>query len=88
MPAKQNMTDREYMEDVLLTAKTLTSLYHYAVQESPTEQLHNQFKDNLNQTICMQHNIYNAMQQNGWYSQSQADQNQINQVKNKFTQGN
>lgn len=88
MPAKPNMTDREYMEDILLTAKTLTGLYHYAVQESSTEQLHNEFKKNLNETIIMQHDIYKAMQQNGWYPQQQAPQDQIQQVKTKYTQAN
>jgi spore coat protein CotF len=87
MPAKSTMTDREYMEDVLLTAKTLTGLYHYATQESSTESLHTQFKTNLNDTLAMQHSIYGAMQQNGWYPQQQAEQQQISQVKTKFSHG-
>lgn len=86
MQTKMNMTDREYMEDVLLTAKTLTGLYHYATQESSTEQLHNQFKTNLNGSLMMQHNIYNTMQQHGWYPQQQAEQQQVSQVKTKFQQ--
>lgn len=86
MPQNQTMTDREYMEDILLTAKTLTGLYHYATQEASTEQLHTQFKTNLNDTISMQHNIYSTMQQNGWYPQQQAEQQQVQQVKTKFSQ--
>jgi len=82
----QAMTDKEYMEDVLLTSKTLSGLYHYATQESSTEQLHNQFKSNLNDTITMQHNIYSAMQKNGWYPQQQADQSQVGQIKTRFSQ--
>lgn len=87
MQTKANMTDREYMEDVLLTAKTLTGLYHYATQESSTESLHMQFKTNLNDTLQMQHSIYGAMQQHGWYPQQQAESQQISQVKTKFSQG-
>jgi len=83
---KVNMTDREYMEDVLLTSKTLTGLYHYATQESSTVDLHNQFKNNLNSALNMQHNIYSTMQQNGWYPQQQAQQEQICQIKTKFQQ--
>jgi len=86
MPAPNAMTDKEYIEDVLLTAKTLTSMYHYATQESSTEGLHNQFKCNLNDSIAMQHRIFAAMQQNGWYPQQQAQQQQINQVKSKYNQ--
>ena len=87
MPVKENMADREYMEDVLLTSKTLVGLYHYAAQESSTENLHTQFKNNLNDALCMQHNIFNTMQKQGWYPQQQVQEGQIQQVKSKFTNG-
>lgn len=85
MAAKQNMTDREYMDDILLTSKTMSNLYHYAVQESPTENLHSEFKTILNQSLDMQHDIYSVMEQKGWYTTSEAQAQQINQVKNKFS---
>ncbi len=84
MAAKQNMTDREYMDDILLTSKTLSNLYHYAVQESPTDNLHYEFKNILNQSLEMQHNIYSVMTDKGWYQTTEAPQQQINQVKTKF----
>ena len=87
MPAKTSMTDKEYMEDVLLTAKTLTSLYHYATQEASTQQLHGEFQKNLNSTLQMQHDIFCTMEQQGWYPQQQADQSQVLQVKTKFSTG-
>ncbi|MDR0821469.1 MAG: spore coat protein [Oscillospiraceae bacterium] len=79
------MTDKEYMQDLLLTSKTLTGLYHYATQESCTEPLHSQFKQNLNETLDVQSNIFTTMQQNGWYQTSQAPVQQVSQVKSKFT---
>ncbi|MDR0914961.1 MAG: spore coat protein [Oscillospiraceae bacterium] len=82
----QPMGDKEYMQDILLTSKTLVGLYHYATQESSTEQLHNQFQSNLNDTLNMQHNIFAAMEKNGWYQTQQAEQEQVNQVKSKYTQ--
>ncbi len=87
MVAKQNMTDREYMDDILLTSKTMSSLYHYAVQESPTETLHAEFKTILNESLDMQHDIYNVMQQKGWYTTEAAEAQKINQVKTKFVSG-
>ena len=84
MAAKQNMSDREYMDDILLTSKTMSGLYHYAVQESPTENLHAEFKTILNQSLDMQHDIYNLMEQKGWYQTQEAPAQQINQVKTKF----
>lgn len=80
------MNDRQYMEDILLTAKTLTGVYHYATQESSTANIHNQFQCNLMDTLKMQHDIYAAMEQNGWYPQQQANAQQISQVKTKYTQ--
>ena len=87
MPAKTNMTDKEYMEDVMLTAKTLTSLYHYATQEASTQSLHSEFQKNLNDTLKMQHDIFCTMEQQGWYPQQKAEQAQIQQVKAKFSGG-
>ncbi|MCL2633020.1 MAG: spore coat protein [Oscillospiraceae bacterium] len=80
----KQMTDREYMEDLLMTSKTLNGMYHYATTEASTEPLRRQFKCNHSDTIEMQHNIYVAMQQNGWYPQAKAEATQINQVKTKY----
>jgi len=84
MAAKQNMSDREYMDDILLTSKTLTNLYHTAVQESSTEDLHYSFKDILNQSLEMQHQIFSVMEQKGWYNMTEAQPQQVNQVKTKY----
>ena len=80
----KQMTDKEYMEDLLMTSKTLNGLYHTATQEASTEPLRRQFKCNHSDTIEIQHNIFMAMQQNGWYQQQQAQPQQINQVKTKY----
>ena len=80
-----NMTDKEYMEDILLTTKTLSELYHVATQESSSEQIHSQFKTNLNNALNMQNSVFKSMQQNGWYQQQQAEPKQISQVKSKFS---
>ena len=84
MATKQCMTDKEYMEDILLTSKQLTNLYHTATQESSTENLHTQFQDNMNQSLDQQHQIFSTIAQKGWYPQEQADMQQINKVRTKF----
>jgi len=80
------MNDKEYMEDILLTSKTLTGVYHYATQESSTPNLHNQFQTNLIDSFKIQNNVYSKMEQKGWYPQQQAPAQQINQVKTKYRQ--
>lgn len=84
MQMKQNMTDREYLDDVLLTSKTMSELYHFAVQESSTENVHCNFKNILNDALDMQHQIFCVMEQKGWYAPAEAPQPQIEQVKQKF----
>lgn len=85
MAVKQNMTDREYMDDILVSSKSLSNLYHYAVQESPTDKIHYEFKDILNKSLEMQHDIYDIMTQKGWYQIEAAPASKINQVATKFT---
>ena len=82
--SNKQMTDKEYMEDLLMTSKTLNGMYHYATTEASTEPLRRQFKSNLSDTIEMQHNIYSAMQQNGWYATQQAQPQQVSQLRDKF----
>ena len=47
---------------------------------------HCTFKEILNDTLCMQNEVYNTMAQKGWYPVQQAEQQQIEQVKQKFAQ--
>ena len=44
------------------------------------------FDDVLEQSLCMQDGIYQQMTQQGWYTNEQAQQQQIDKVKNKFAQ--
>ena len=78
------MSDKEYMDDVLMSSKTLTSMYQTAVQESSTNDVHTSFKDVLNCSIDMQHTLFSVMEQKGWYPQQYAQKAQIEQVKQKF----
>jgi spore coat protein CotF len=40
----------------------------------------------MNDSLAMQHKIFGAMQQNGWYPMQQAEQQQIQQVRTKYMQ--
>ena len=70
------MNDRDLMEDVLLVVKGAADLYLHATIESST----------LNVPLCMQNEIYNLMAQKGWYPTQSAEQQQIDQVKQKYAQ--
>lgn len=52
--------------------------------ESTTAEAHAAFKEALNTSLDIQNKIYNLMAERGWYQTEQAEQNKINQVKQKF----
>ena len=71
------MSERDLMEDVLLVLKGAADLYLHGTIESSTLNVHTTFEKVLNE-------VYAAMAQKGWYPSQAADQQQIEQVKQKF----
>ncbi len=78
------MNDKEIMENLLQTTKGVCDLYMHGAIESSTQNVHNTFDDALNQSLCMQNQLYSQMSQQGWYPMQQAQQQQIQQVHDKF----
>ena len=78
------MNDTEIMENLLQTTKGVCELYLHGAIESSTQNVHSTFDDALNQSLCMQNQIYDQMSQQGWYPMQQAQQEQIQQVRSKF----
>lgn len=81
------MDDKSIMEGVLLTTKGACDLYLHATIESSSPENHKVFCSALNETLCMQDDVYNKMAQKGWYQKQNAQQQQIQQVKQKFSAG-
>lgn len=79
------MDDRQIMENILLTTKGACDLYLHGSIESPTANVHQVFNTALNNAICMQDDIYKQMAAKGWYPTEQATQQQLNQVKQKYS---
>lgn len=78
------MDDKCIMENLLLTEKGVCDLYMHGTIESSTENVHQAFNNALNESLCMQDNIYKDMSANGWYQMEQAEQQKIQKVKNQF----
>ena len=81
------MNDQAIMENLLLTAKGACDLYMHGAIESGTQNVHTAFNDTLNDTLCMQDQIYRKMSEKGWYASEQADQTKIDALKQKFAAG-
>ena len=78
------MNDQKIMENLLLTTKGVCDLYLHGAIESSTQNVNSTFDQALDQSLCMQDGIYQKMAAQGWYPAQQAQQQQIDQVKQKF----
>ena len=79
------MNDQMIMENILLTTKGVCDLYMHGAIESATQNVQQTFDSALSDSLCMQGDIYPKMAQKGWYPAQQADQQQINQVRQKYS---
>ena len=81
----QSMNDKEIMEGILLTTKGVCDLYMHGSIESATPNVHEAFNTALNDSLCMQDGIYKQMASRGWYPSEQVPQQQLQQVKQKYS---
>lgn len=78
------MEDRDLMENELLVIKGVCDLYLHGAIESTTAEVHCAFKETLNESLNIQNHIYNLMAEKGWYKTDTAEQQKIDEAKNKF----
>ena len=79
------MNDQSIMENLLLTTKGVCDLYLHGAIESATQNVNAAFDQALNESLCMQDELYQKMAAKGWYPTQQADQQKIDQVRQKFS---
>ncbi len=79
------MDDKNLMENILLLEKGVCDLFLHGTIESSTENVHQAFSTALNNSLCMQDQIYDKMAEKGWYPTEQVEQSKVNSVKQKFT---
>ncbi|MTK07561.1 MAG: spore coat protein [Hungatella sp.] len=78
------MDDKCIMENLLNVTKGACDLYLHGTIESPTMNVHQAFDNALNDTLCMQDDIYKKMSAKGWYTTEQAEQQKVSKIKNQF----
>ena len=78
------MNDQSIMENILLTTKGVCDLYMHGAIESATKNVKQTFDGALNDSLCMQGDVYQKMSAKGWYPSQQAQQQQIDQVRQKY----
>ena len=82
------MEDRDIMEKELLTIKGVCDLYMHGAVESTTSEVHSAFKEALDESLNIQNKLYNLMAEKGWYKTETAEQQKIDQTKQKFNSNN
>ncbi|HCA71467.1 MAG TPA: spore coat protein [Ruminococcaceae bacterium] len=79
------MDDKNTMENLLLTEKNACDLYFHGSIESGTQNVNQAFTKALQDSLTLQSDLYKKMSEKGWYSAQQAPQQQMQQVKQKFS---
>ena len=79
------MDDKCLMESLLMSVKGVCDLYLHGTIESSTENIHAVFCELLTETLKLQHEIYKKMEAKGWYQVEQAEEQKIQQEKQKHT---
>ena len=78
------MNDQAILETLLNTTKGVCDLYMHGAIESATKNVKQTFDGALNDSLCMQGDVYQKMSAKGWYPSQQAQQQQIDQVRQKY----
>ncbi len=85
-PLQNNVTlsEKDMMDDALSSQKFITENYNNFANECSSTAVKTEFMNILNEEHTIQHDVFLEMQKRGWYPVEAADQNKINQAKQKF----
>ena len=81
----ENMNDRSVMENLLLLEKGACDLYMHGAIEASDQNVFSSFSSALQQSLQLQNQIYSKMKEKGWYAPEVAQQDKVNQLKQKFS---
>jgi spore coat protein CotF len=85
--AAATISEKELLNDFLMTQKQMTSSYNTYAGECVNTQLKNTFLNILDEEHKIQTDIFSDMQAKGWYQVETADQTKITQTRQKLAQG-
>ena len=81
----QIMGEKEILQDCLSSKKFLTANYNTFAGECANEQLRSAFLNILDDEHRIQSDIFTEMNTNGWYPVTPADQQKLQQLRQKFS---
>lgn len=83
----QNYGDREMLTDALSSQKFITDGYNTFANECAAPALKSEFMNLLSEEHQIQHDLFSEMQKRGWYPTPAAQEQKIQQCKQKFSAG-
>lgn len=84
MQQTTNLTEKDILQDCLSSQKQTTATYNTFAGECKNTELRTAMLNILTDEHNIQADIFNTMHVNGWYPTEAADQNKINQARQKF----
>lgn len=83
---QKTFQDQERITDVLTTQKNATDGYNTFANEASDPVVKNTLMSILSEEHDIQHEVFCEMNKRGWYQTEAAQDNKINQAKQKFAQ--
>lgn len=81
-----NLSEKELINDALASEKQLLHIYGTYIAEASCVNLRNELTKIINETQQTQFEIFQAMQQKGWYNIQNAQLNEVQQALQKYQQ--
>ena len=81
---QNTMSEQEILTDLLTTEKHVTSTVNTFITESTCANLRQNLSSILTEEHSIHENLYNIMNQKGWYPTSDAEAQEVQKVKGRF----
>lgn len=78
------LTEEEILKDLLSSEKHYTSATNTFITESTCANLRQNLKNILQEEHSIHENLYNVMNQKGWYPTSDAQAQEVQKAKDKY----
>lgn len=78
-------SDKDMLTDMLSSQKFATDNYNTFANECATPAVKTDFMNILSEEHQIQNELFTEMQKRGWYPTEAADQNKVNQAKQKYS---
>lgn len=83
---QESLQDRDILQNLLNDAKYMACLLNQYILEASSEDLRRDYMTVLGEVYAQQKQVYDLMQQKGFYHPKQAQKQDVTQAENKFKQ--